>query len=70
MRLIAIKATIEKPHHSIDILTNNGNKFASINKCGELTVFGEDMTLIHSELKKINVIADNFDLFFNNIKTL
>lgn len=63
MKLIAIAPTETKPM-SIDMLTNSGNRFANVNKFGELKLFGEDMTITHDELKKVLAITDNFPLFY------
>jgi hypothetical protein len=69
MKLIAIAGTLTQAQ-SIDLLTYNGNRFANVNKFGKLKLYGEDMNLLHDELKKVIVIADNFKLFFDNLMTL
>ena len=66
MKLIAIKGTQTKPN-SIDIYTDNDNKFASVNMFGTLIIFGENEPLFKDEIKKINVIVENFDLFFTQL---
>lgn len=68
MILVPVKAT-ETQCQTINLLTDNGNKFASIDKRGRIKVFGEDSYLEISEIKDILKISDNFDLFFKNIKT-
>ena len=63
MKLTAIPGNEIKPQ-SINISTDSGNKFANVNKFGELVLFGEDMAITHEEMKKVLVIADNFQLFY------
>lgn len=53
----------------IDLYTENGNWFGYINMHGTLTLKGEDSHVWKDELKEIAIISNNFDLFFNNIKT-
>jgi len=48
----------------IEIYTDNRNMFASINVYGSLILFGENEPLFNKERKQVNVIADNFDLFY------
>lgn len=66
MKLTAIKATGKEPQKII-CSTSNDNVFASITKWGTLTIFGEDMSIDLHELKQANVIAENFDLFYQNL---
>ena len=69
MKLRAIQATKTTPH-LIEIYDNKDNKFAAVSKFGDMRLFGEDEIISREEMKSVCVIADNFDLFFNNIKTL
>lgn len=68
MRLIKIPAN-DTDRRYIQLHTDNGNKFGAINEYGTLILFGEDSKLWKTEMREIAVITDNFDLFFNNIKT-
>lgn len=66
MKLKTIPATDKEPQ-TIDLYTDNGNRFASINKMGVLRLFGEDMSIDYGELREVIVISDNFHLFYNNL---
>ena len=66
MKLKTIPATETEPQ-TIDLYTENGNRFASINKVGVLRLFGEDMTIDYGELEQVKIISDNFSLFYNNL---
>jgi hypothetical protein len=66
MKLKTIPATETEPQ-AIDLYTENGNRFASINKVGVLRLFGEDMAIDYGELREVIVISDNFSLFYNNL---
>jgi len=66
MILIAKPAT-EKVPQIIEIFTDNGNKFAQLNRYGSLILFGENEPLFKEERKQVNVIADNFDLFYSQL---
>lgn len=67
MKLIKVKATETEPA-TINLLTDNGNKFASVDHAKNIRVFGEDMKISISEAKVMLDISDNFELYFNNIK--
>lgn len=66
MKLKTIPATETQPQ-AIDLYTDNGNRFASINKVGVLRLFGEDSTIDYGELEQVKSISDNFSLFYNNL---
>jgi len=66
MILKAIPGTLTYPQ-TIELSTETGNKFASVNRWGELKVFGEDMSLINLEVKKVLAISENFSLIFENL---
>ncbi len=68
MKLRPIQATESEPQR-IELLTDNGNKFASVDKAQNIRVYGEDLTITVSEAKVMLDISDNFELYFSNIKT-
>lgn len=67
MKLVPIQATDTTPQ-TINLLTGNNNLFASIDKCGQIKIYGEDSYISIEEARDIIKIADNFELFFSNIK--
>lgn len=69
MRLIAIKST-ETLAQSIDFATDNGNRFANVNRFGELLIYGEDMKITRHEVDRVKVVTDNFDLFYTQLMRL
>lgn len=66
MKLIAIPGTDKVPQ-TIEIYSHSGNKYAAINRHGSLVIFGENEPLYKDELKKVNVISENFDLFYTQL---